>query len=258
LACDLRYYYGSTANFALRLAGLRRIKSMGMPFYFMNFQYLLFLAPALILAAIAQMWVSWAYSSAQKIHASISGFMAARRILDAAGLHNIQIEPIPGHLSDHYDPREKVLRLSNDVYYDQSLAAVGIAAHESGHAIQDAVGYIPLVVRNLAVPAAQFGSGASMFLLMLGFIFHITGLILLGIIAFSAVVIFQLVNLPVEFNASSRAKALLVAEGIVNQYDMGPVNNVLNAAALTYVAATLQSILQLLYFVLQFTNRRDR
>jgi hypothetical protein len=185
--------------------------------------------------------------------------MAARRILDAAGLHNVQIEAIPGHLSDHYDPREKVLRLSNDVYYDQSLAAVGIAAHESGHAIQDAVGYLPLAVRNLAVPAAQFGSGAAMFLLLLGFIFHWTGLILLGIIAFSAVVIFQLVNLPVEFNASARAKTLLVTEGIVNQYDMGPVNNVLNAAALTYVAATLQSILQLLYYIFIFTSgRRER
>jgi Zn-dependent membrane protease YugP len=228
------------------------------PFYF-NFQYLLFLAPALILAAIAQFWVSSAYARAQQIAAKLSGFMAARRILDAAGLNNVQIEPIPGHLSDHYDPREKVLRLSQDVYYGESLAAVGIAAHESGHAIQDAVGYLPLVVRNLAVPAAQFGSGASMLLLILGMIFHFTGLMLLGIIAFSAVVIFQLVNLPVEFDASARAKTLLVSEGIVNQYEMGPVHNVLNAAALTYVAATLQSILQLLYFVSIFMgDRRSR
>ncbi|HMC10494.1 MAG TPA: zinc metallopeptidase, partial [Pirellulaceae bacterium] len=107
-------------------------------------------------------------------------------------------------------------------------------------------------------PAANFGSGAAMFLLIGGMLFHMTGLILLGIIAFSAVVVFQVVNLPVEFNASSRAKTLLVAEGIVNQYDMGPVNNVLSAAALTYVAATLQSILTLLYYILQFTSRRDR
>jgi len=230
---------------------------MGM--HWINFQYLLFIAPALLLAAIAQMWVSSAYARAQQVVAKLSGFMAARRILDAAGLRDVQIEPIPGHMSDHYDPREKVLRLSNDVYYNQSLAAVGIAAHEAGHAIQDAAGYVPLAVRNLAVPAAQFGSGAAMFLLMLGFIFQITGLILLGIIAFSAVVIFQLVNLPVEFNASSRAKTLLISEGIVNQYEMGPVNNVLNAAALTYVAATLQSILTLLYYIHIFTSgRRDR
>jgi uncharacterized protein len=233
---------------------------MGMPLYFGPgyFHYLLYLAPALILAALAQMWVSSAYAKGQSIAASMSGFMAARRILDAAGLHNVQIEAIPGHLSDHYDPREKVLRLSNDVYHERSLAAVGIAAHESGHAIQDAVGYLPLIVRNLAVPAANFGSGAAMFLLLLGMFFQWTGLVLLGIIAFSAVVVFQVVNLPVEFNASSRAKTLLVTEGIVNQYEMGPVNNVLNAAALTYVAATLQSILQLLYLIMQFTNRRER
>jgi len=233
---------------------------MGMPLYFGPgyFHYLLYLAPALILAAIAQMWVSSAYAKGQSIAASMSGFMAARRILDAAGLHNVQIEAIPGHLSDHYDPREKVLRLSNDVYHERSLAAVGIAAHESGHAIQDAVGYLPLIVRNLAVPAANFGSGAAMFLLLLGMFFQWSQLFLLGIIAFSAVVVFQVVNLPVEFNASSRAKTLLVTGGIVNQYEMGPVNNVLNAAALTYVAATLQSILQLLWLIMQFTNRRGR
>jgi Zn-dependent membrane protease YugP len=232
---------------------------MGMPLYFGNWEMLLFISPALILAVIAQFWVSSAYARGQSIAARISGFMAARRILDAAGLHNVEIEAVPGHLSDHYDPRHKVLRLSADNYHGKTLAAVGIAAHEAGHAVQDAVGYLPLVVRNLAVPAASFGSGAAMFLLLFGLLFQLSGLILLGIIAFSAVVVFQIVNLPVEFNASTRAKALLVEHGIVNQYDMGPVNNVLNAAALTYVAATLQSILQLLYFIYIFTNgRRER
>jgi Zn-dependent membrane protease YugP len=232
---------------------------MHMPFFYPGyFQYLLFLAPALILAIIAQMWVSSAYARASQIPASMSGYAAARRILDAAGLTNVQIEAIPGHLSDHYDPREKVLRLSADNYHGASLAAVGIAAHEAGHAVQDAVGYVPLGIRNMAVPAANFGSSASMFLLVLGFLLHWSGLVLLGIITFSAVVFYQLINLPVEFNASSRAKTLLVSEGIVNQYDMGPVNNVLTAAALTYVAATLQSILHLLWYILQFSNRRDR
>jgi uncharacterized protein len=225
---------------------------------YFDFTYLLFIAPALILAMIAQAWVSSAYARGQQAPASMSGFMAARRILDAAGLSGVQIEDIPGQLSDHYDPRHKVLRLSSDNYHGRNLAAVGIAAHEAGHAVQDAVGYIPLVVRNLAVPAAQFGSGASMFLFLIGMVLQWYQLIILGIIAFSAVVVFQVINLPVEFNASSRAKTLLVSEGIVNQYDMGPVNNVLNAAALTYVAATLQSILQLLYFVMQFAGRRDR
>lgn len=221
------------------------------------FQHLLFLAPALILAVIAQMWVSSAYAKAQQVSTGMSGYAAARRILDAAGLSNVEIEAIPGHLSDHYDPRGKVLRLSADNYHGTNLAAVGIAAHEAGHAVQDAVGYLPLTIRNLAVPAASFGSNAAMFLLLFGSLFQITGLILLGIIAFSAVVVFQLVNLPVEFNASSRAKTLLISEGIVNQYDMGPVNNVLSAAALTYVAATLQSILTLLYYVMAFNRRRD-
>jgi Zn-dependent membrane protease YugP len=226
---------------------------------FWNLQYLLFLAPALILAAIAQMWVRSAYARGQNVATNLTGFLAARRILDSAGLQSIAIEEVPGQLSDHYDPRAKVLRLSSDNYHGHNLAAVGIAAHEAGHAVQDAVGYLPLIVRNLAVPAANFGSGASMFMLMFGVMFHWTGLILLGIAAFSAVVVFQLVNLPVEFNASSRAKTLLVQEGIVNQYEMGPVNNVLNAAALTYVAATLQAVLQLLYFIMQFTgDRRER
>jgi uncharacterized protein len=232
---------------------------MGMPFFY-DFGLLLFIAPAFILAMIAQWWVHSAYAKGQNAPASMSGFMAARRILDAAGLQKVAIESIPGQLSDHYDPRDKVLRLSSDNYHGRNLAAVGIAAHEAGHAVQDAVGYLPLVVRNLAVPAANFGSSAAMFLLVLGVIFNFKWLLLLGIITFSAVVFFQVINLPVEFNASSRAKALLVEEGIVHQFDMGPVNNVLNAAALTYVAATLQAVLTLLYYVMRFTggSRDDR
>jgi Zn-dependent membrane protease YugP len=230
-----------------------------MPFFFPGyFQYILFLAPALLLAFMAQMWVSSAYARASQIPASMSGYAAARRILDSAGLTNVQIEAIPGRLSDHYDSRAKVLRLSADNYHGTSVAAVGIAAHEAGHAIQDAVGYLPLIVRNIAVPAAQFGSGAGMWIFVIGMMIHWSQLALLGIIIFSAVVIFQVVNLPVEFNASSRAKTLLVSEGIVNQYEMGPVRNVLAAAALTYVAATLQSILQLLWFISQFNRSRDR
>ncbi len=235
-------------------------RNTNMPMHmFFDWKYLLFLAPALILAAIAQMWVRSAYAKGQSIASNLTGYLAARRILDSAGLSSVQIEEVPGQLSDHYDPRAKVLRLSSDNYHGHNLAAVGIAAHEAGHAVQDAVGYLPLVLRNLAVPAANFGSSASMIMLMFGVMMHWTGLILLGIAAFSAVVLFQVVNLPVEFNASSRAKTLLVQEGIVHQFEMGPVNNVLNAAALTYVAATLQAILQLLYFISAFTgDRRER
>jgi Zn-dependent membrane protease YugP len=186
----------------------------------------------------------------------MSGYAAARKILDAAHLENVEIEPVPGHLSDHYDSRDKVLRLSDDVYHGRNLAAVGIAAHEAGHAIQDAVGYAPLIVRNLAVPIANFGSNFSMILLVLGFIFAFKPLILAGIILFSAFVGFQIVNLPVEFNASSRAKVLLVDYGIVPQEEMGTVRSILWAAALTYVAATLQSILTLLYYVSRMRDNR--
>jgi Zn-dependent membrane protease YugP len=172
-------------------------------------------------------------------------------VLDGAGLHHVGIEMVPGHLSDHYDPRDKILRLSPEVFQSRSLAAVGIAAHEAGHALQDAHGYAPLVIRNAAVPAASFGSGISWLLLVLGVIFTNPYLLWAGIAAFGAVVFFQLVNLPVEFNASSRAKAELVGLGIVRHQEMGAVNSVLNAAALTYVAATLQSVLTLLYYIMR-------
>src|SRR5262245_45665117 len=135
--------------------------------------YLIWIAPALILGFLAQMWISAAYSRGQSIPASTSGFGAARALLDAAGLHDVQIEPIPGHLSDHYDPRDKVLRLSNDVFNGRSLAAVGIAAHEAGHALQDANGYIPLVVRNMAVPLSNIGSNFGLTMAAIGVIFSI-------------------------------------------------------------------------------------
>jgi Zn-dependent membrane protease YugP len=217
--------------------------------------YFLFIAPAFLLGLWAQMRIRSAYAQAQRMAAPLSGAAAARHILDSAGLHDVEIEQVPGHLSDHYDPRHKVLRLSPEVYQSRSLAAVGIAAHESGHAMQDARAYAPLVVRNAAVPVAGFGSNAGIILVILGAILHMNPfLIWLGIGLFSAVVFFQLVNLPVEFNASSRAKAQLVALGIVPQQEMTYVNKVLNAAALTYVAATLQALLTLLYLLARFTG----
>ena len=221
-----------------------------------DFRLLIFIAPALLLGLIAQMMVRSAYSKGSEVAAKMSGFAAARRVLDSAGLHEVGIEQVPGHLSDHYDPRAKVLRLSGDVYHGRSMASVGIAAHEAGHAIQDAQRYMPLVVRNAAVPAASFGSNAGIILLMLGVIFNLGPLLLFGIILFSAVVFFQLVNLPVEFDASSRAKRQLVDLGIVRDQEMQYVNRVLNAAALTYVAATLQAILTLLYYLLRYSGSR--
>jgi Zn-dependent membrane protease YugP len=225
-------------------------------FYPYGFGLLIFVAPALLLGIVAQMMVSSAYARARQVPARSSGFQAARRLLDSAGLYNVGIEQTPGHLSDHYDPRHKVLRLSADVYHGRSLAAVGIAAHEAGHALQDAQGYLPLVVRNAAVPAASFGSSAGMLLLMLGVILNWTPLLLLGIALFSCVVFFQVVNLPVEFNASSRAKEQIVSLGIVDAHELPYVRKVLTAAALTYVAATLQSILTLIYYILRYAGNR--
>ena len=221
----------------------------------MTFGLLLFIAPAILLGLWAQMMIRSSYARAQQQPAPLSGAAAARHILDSAGLGNVDVEMTPGHLSDHYDPRQKVLRLSHEVYQSRSLAAVGIAAHEAGHAIQDARNYAPLVVRNLAVPAAGFGSNIGLLLAFFGVVFSLQPLLLAGIILFSFVVFFQVVNLPVEFNASSRAKEQLATLGIVSAGDMTYVRKVLNAAALTYVAATLQAILTLLYYVLRYSSR---
>ncbi len=215
--------------------------------------YLVMIAPALILAFVAQWMVKSAYEKMSQVRASMSGYEAARRILELNGLSNIPIEQVPGHLSDHYDPRDKVLRLSPGVYQGNSMAAVGIAAHEVGHAIQDAKHYAPLVVRNLAVPAANFGSSIGTILLMVGMVMALSAMplgkfvFLIGIVLFGLTVLFQVVNLPVEFNASSRAKVELVNAGIVSGPEIHYVSKVLNAAALTYVAATLQAVLTLLY-----------
>jgi uncharacterized protein len=226
---------------------------------FFDPMWFVFLAPAMLLAAWAQMRVRGTYSAAAEIPAPLSGAAAARHILDSAGLHDVEIEPVPGHLTDHYDPRQKVLRLSDQNYQSRTVAAVGIAAHEAGHAIQDAHGYAPLIVRNAAVPVASFGSGFGMLIIMLGFMLQALLLVKLGIFLFGAVVFFQLVNLPVEFNASNRAKQLLPSLGIANQEQMIYVNKVLNAAAWTYVAATLEAVLTLAYFIFRFSgsNRQE-
>jgi Zn-dependent membrane protease YugP len=224
---------------------------------YMDFRLLIFLLPAFALAMIAQAMVRRAYASASQVPARLSGFAAARKVLDSAGLFDVSIEQVPGTLSDHYDPRHKVLRLSQDVYHGASAAAIGIAAHEAGHAIQDAQRYAPLVIRNAAVPVASFGSNIGMTLAFLGVAMGLSGLLLAGIVVFSGVVFFQLVNLPVEFDASARAKRELMNLGIASEEEMQSVRKVLNAAALTYVAATLQSVLTLLYYILRYSGRRD-
>lgn len=223
-----------------------------MPMLYFDPMYFLWLAPALLLAFVAQMWIKSAYATASQIRAKMTGADAARTILAKNGLMDIPVVEVAGHLTDHYDPSEKVVRLSTEVYRSPSLAAVGIAAHEVGHAMQHAFGYLPMTLRSLAVPLAQFGSPVGMLMLMFGIGLGLSGfgrtLAWGGIALFSGAVIFQVINLPVEFNASTRGKQQLVALGIVDAQDMPPVRNVLTAAALTYVAATLQSLLQVLYF----------
>lgn len=217
--------------------------------------YFLFVLPAFLLGLWAQLRIQITYGAAQQMPAPLSGAAAARHILDSAGLHDVGIEQTPGHLSDHYDPSEKVLRLSPEVYQSRSLAAVGIAAHEAGHAIQDASAYAPLVIRNAVVPMAGFGSSAGVILIIVGAMLGmVSWLIWLGIALFGAVVFFQVVNLPVEFNASRRAKDQLVQLGIVNTEELRYVNKVLDAAALTYVAATLQALFTLIYYIWRFGN----
>ncbi len=227
-------------------------------------KYFMYVGPAFLLAMYAQWRVKATFAIAQRQPSRLSGAAAARHILDEAGLQSVGIEQIGGTLSDHYDPRAKVLRLSSDVYNSRSLAAVGIAAHEAGHAIQDAKRYAPLVIRNAAVPAAGFGSNASIFMFIGGILLMNFGMyafgnavFLLGIVLFGLTVVFQIVNLPVEFDASARAKALLVERGIVPHDEMTYINKVLNAAALTYVAATLQAIMTLLYYVMRYMGSRD-
>ncbi len=218
-----------------------------MPLFF-DPNYFIAIAPALLLAFWAQWRVKSAFAKASREPAPLSGAAAARHILDSAGATDVRIETMPGHLTDHYDPRQKVLRLSQDVYSERSLAAVGIAAHEAGHALQDAQGFGLMAVRNVAVGAANLGSSIGVLVFLVGLGMALQTLAWVGIALFAGTVFFQLVNLPVEIDASNRAKAQLVALGIVPAAEMPAVNAVLNAAAWTYVAATLQSILTLLYY----------
>jgi Zn-dependent membrane protease YugP len=213
--------------------------------------YFLFLAPGILLAVWAQLRIQSAFNEASQIapRSGYSGAEAAAALLHAAGMRDARIEPTQGFLSDHYVPGQHILRLSPDVYAGRSLAALGVAAHEAGHAFQDATRYPLLMLRNGLVPLASFGSGAAWIILLLGFILHLAGLIYLGIAVFGLTVVFQLVNLPVEFDASRRARLALVDLGLVTPDEDRIVGKVLNAAALTYVAATLTAVLTLLYFL---------
>jgi uncharacterized protein len=220
-------------------------------FHWFDPLYFVFLAPALLLSAWASWKVHHAYAVAREIPPSsgLTGAQAAEVILARYGMAPVRVEAADGVLSDHYDPHQKVLRLSPDVYAGRSLAALGIAAHEAGHAHQDATGYPLLAFRNGIVPLAVWGGNLSWILLILGFALTSMNLILIGIAAFSLTVVSQLVTLPVEFDASRRARQGLTSLGLVTPREEPVVRQVLSAAALTYVAATLTSVLTLLYYL---------
>jgi uncharacterized protein len=221
--------------------------------------YLLVALPGLLLGIYAQARVKSAFNKYSRVRTSrnITGAQVARQLLNERGLHNVGVEPSQGFLSDHYDPRSKVLRLSPDVFNGTSVAAAGIAAHEMGHALQDAQGYFPLQIRSALVPAAQFGSSLAPWIFIAGFLLNMTGLAWAGVILFTAAVIFTLITLPVEFDASKRARELLLSNNLLYKDEIGGVNKVLNAAALTYVAAAIAAIGQLLYYVFLLLGRRD-
>jgi len=218
---------------------------------------IIILLPAIILTLYAQYKVKTVYIKYSKILAKsgLTGKEVAQELLLQNDLRNIKIEPIEGKLSDHYDPRRKRLSLSHEVYYGKSLAAQGIVAHEIGHAIQDSVNYFPLTIRSNLVPVTNIGSRMAIPLFLIGFLFSLPGLMDIGIIAFSLAVLFQVVTLPVEFDASKRAVNLLIKENIISDIEIDSVKKILNAAALTYVAAAAVAVMQLLRLIV-LRNRR--
>ncbi len=187
----------------------------------------------------------------------MTGEQVALQILREAGIQDVSIECVSGDLTDHYDPRNKVLRLSDSVYGSTSVAAIGVAAHECGHAIQHQVGYVPIQIRNMIVPAVNIGSKLSWPIILMGFIFGITNLINIGIILFSFALLFQIITLPVEFNASRRALQILEGRGFLSGDEMRGAKSVLRAAAMTYVTAMISTLLQLVRLVLLFGRRSD-
>jgi Zn-dependent membrane protease YugP len=222
--------------------------------------YLVFALPAFLLALYAQWRVQAALGKYSRVHTGrgATGARVARAILDGYGLHNVAVERTGGFLGDHYDPLHRTLRLSPEVHDTPSVAAVGIAAHEAGHALQHAEGYWPLQIRTAMVPVVQFGSYLGPIVFLLGFLLQMTPLAWAGVFLFAGVAVFALVTLPVEFDASRRAKELLAGQGYAWGDELAGVSRVLDAAALTYVAGLAQALSTLLYYVFLLTGFRRR
>ncbi len=223
--------------------------------------YLCIMAPAFLLMIFAQWWVSSTYKKWSRIEnsARISGAGTANRLIQYGSLYDVRVEPTGGNLTDHYDPRSKTLHLSRGVYEPASVSAMAIAAHELGHAMQDKVDYFPLKLRSALVPVVNIGSSLGWILIIIGLMLQVTNISWLGVAAFATGALFALATLPVELNASSRAKALLAESGLIQtQQDQDGVNAVLRAAAFTYVAALATALLQLLYWVMRVSGSSSR
>lgn len=213
--------------------------------------YLIFVLPAIIIAMIAQSNVTSTFNKYSKVinARGITGAEVAQKILNLYGIYDVTIERVAGNLSDHFDPRTKVIRLSDSVYSSTSVAALGVAAHETGHAIQHNKGYMPIKLRNAVLPVANLGSGLAFPLVILGIVFSFDFLVNFGIILFSAVVLFQVATLPVEFNASARAISVMEEQYILSDSELVGAKKVLSAAAMTYVAATIVALANLLRLI---------
>lgn len=220
--------------------------------------YWILIVPSLLLAIWAQMMVSSNFKKYSAVYnqRGYTGADAARMILDSNGLYHVRIERVSGNLTDHYDPKDEVIRLSDSVYGSTSVAAVGVAAHEAGHAVQHATGYIPIKVRSAIIPITQIGSQLSIPLILMGFLFQFQPLVFAGILFYATAALFQLVTLPVEFNASARAMKVLEQSEMLAGDELTGAGKVLRAAAMTYVAALLTALAQLLRLILILGGRR--
>ncbi len=221
--------------------------------------YIMMIAPVFLFSLWATLRVKTTFNKYSQVgsRSGLTGGEVARLILRQNGLGNVDVVETSGFLSDHYDPRQKVVRLSPEVYRSNSIAAIGVAAHETGHALQHAKNYGPLTLRNTMVPVASIGSNLSWIIIFAGLLLQMANLMVLGIILFTVVVAFQVITLPVEFNASTRAKQVLATYGILNSGELAGVNKVLSAAAMTYVAAAASALATLLYYVLRLFLLRD-
>lgn len=228
--------------------------------YYGDYYFIILVIPAMILAAIAQLMVKTTFASKSKVLSSrgITGAQAASRVLSYYGISNVQIERVSGNLTDHYDPRTNIIRLSDGVYNSTSIAAIGVACHEAGHAAQHAEGYLPIKIRNSIIPLCNIGSTIGIPLAVIGYFLSFEPLVTVGLMLYALIAVFQFATLPVEFNASRRAMKVIDETELLDESEQSGARKVLTAAAMTYVASLIVALANLLRFVLRFSNRNRR